>query len=64
MKQQIMTLREVAAALDVPAHVVVYAITSGRAKEPLRISGRRMFSQTDIDSLRKVVLGKERRHGQ
>ena len=64
MKKELMTLRAAAAVLGVPAHDVVYAITSGKAEEPLRISGRRMFSATDIENLRRTIsLRKEGHHG-
>jgi DNA-binding transcriptional MerR regulator len=63
MKCQLITLREAAAELGVPAHVVVYAIVSGRIAEPLKISGRRMFSPDDVERIRDVLKqkrGKER----
>ena len=61
MNNNLMTLRAAAAMLGVPAHVIVYAITSGKAQEPLRISGRRMFAETDLDQLRKIVAPAGRR---
>jgi DNA-binding transcriptional MerR regulator len=55
MKGELITLREAASQLGVPPHVVVYALVSGKASEPVRISGRRMFSEDDIDQLRQVL---------
>lgn len=61
MKTTLITLRAAAEQLDVRPHRIVYAITSGKAKEPIRISGRRMFRQADLDQLRKVVKPRPRR---
>jgi len=61
MKQNLITIRAAAAVLGVPAHVIVYAIVSGKTKEPLRISGRRMFSENDLEQLRKIVTPAGRR---
>ena len=65
MENELITLREAAAMLGVKPHVVVYALTSGKAKEPIWISGRRMFSHTDVEALRQAFRQKRRgRYGQ
>ena len=53
MKAQFVTLREAAAQLNVPPHVITYSIVSGKVPEPAHISGRRMFTKEDIDNLRR-----------
>ena len=58
MTQELITLRQAAAELQAPPHRIVYALTSKRAPEPLRISGRRMFSRADIARLRRALAGK------
>jgi len=55
MKDRMRSIREVSQDLELPTHVVAYAVSSGKVKEPLRVSGRRMFSETDIAALRKVL---------
>ena len=52
MSQQFVTLREASAQLGIPPHVIVYTLVSGKVQEPLRISGRRMFTVEDIHALR------------
>jgi len=52
MINTLVSLREVSAQLDIPPHVIVYAIITKKIAEPLHISGRRMFAKKDIDTLR------------
>ena len=63
MKNGPLTLRDVAGILGVRPHRVVYAITSGRVPEPLRISGRRMFAKEDVENLRRHFEDERQRRG-
>ena len=49
-----MSLKDVAALLNVKAYRVEYLLAHGLVPEPqLRISGRRVFSASDLEALRK-----------
>jgi DNA-binding transcriptional MerR regulator len=49
-----MSLKDVAALLGVKAYRVEYLLAHGLVPEPkLRISGRRVFSASDLETLRK-----------
>jgi DNA-binding transcriptional MerR regulator len=49
-----MSLKDVAALLGVKAYRVEYLLAHGLVPEPqLRISGRRVFSTRDLETLRK-----------
>ncbi|TWT62875.1 MerR family transcriptional regulator [Rubinisphaera italica] len=52
------TLRDVAKRIGIPSHRIVYLFTSGKVAEPNRVSGRRLFTEDDIQKI-ATVLGKE-----
>jgi len=49
--KQLYTISDVAKRLDVPQHRIVYLIQRGRVPEPFRLSGRRIFTQRDVDRI-------------
>jgi DNA-binding transcriptional MerR regulator len=54
-----MSLKDVAAALNVKAYRVEYLLAHGLVPEPkLRISGRRVFTTRDLETLRKHFSSK------
>ncbi len=54
-----MSLKDVAHALGVKAYRVEYLLAHGLVPEPqLRVSGRRVFSQSDLETLRKHFSSK------
>lgn len=49
-----MSLKDIAALLNVKAYRIEYLLAHGLVPEPkLRISGRRVFSASDLEALRK-----------
>ncbi|WP_410001935.1 MerR family transcriptional regulator [Rubinisphaera sp. JC750] len=52
------SLRHVAQRLKVAPHRIVYLFTSGKVPEPDRISGRRLFTESDIKKIAEA-FGKE-----
>ena len=59
MKQQQFILSEVAKLLDMKAHVIAYAISSGSLPEPsLRIFNKRIFTLADVERIRKYFANK------
>jgi DNA-binding transcriptional MerR regulator len=54
-----MSLKDIAALLNVKAYRIEYLLAHGLVAEPqLRISGRRVFSASDLDALRKHFSSK------
>ena len=54
-----MSLKDVAALLNVKAYRVEYLLAHGLVPEPkLRISGRRVFSASDLEALHKYLSSK------
>ncbi|MGA2254685.1 MAG: MerR family transcriptional regulator [Thermoguttaceae bacterium] len=54
-----MSLKDIAALLGVKAYRVEYLLAHGLVPEPkLRISGRRVFSASDLETLRKHFRSK------
>jgi len=54
-----MSLKDVAALLNVKAYRVEYLLAHGLVPEPqLRISGRRVFSASDLEALRQHLSSK------
>lgn len=49
--KQLFTISDVAKQLNVPHHRIVYLIQRGRVPEPFRLSGRRIFTQRDVDHI-------------
>ena len=59
MKSQLL-LNEVARSLSLPAHVISYAISSGKLREPeLRINNHRVFTKEDVDQIQKYFAAKK-----
>lgn len=57
--QEFYSLGQVAQRLRVRQHQITYLLNSKNQKlEPLRVSGRRMFSESDIKKIAEA-LGKE-----
>ena len=54
-----MSLKDVAALLGVKAYRIEYLLAHGLVPEPrLRISGRRVFSASDLEAIRKHLNSK------
>lgn len=52
MSQKLLSTGEVACRLGVARHVLSYALEQRRIPEPRRVSGRRAFSETDLQRIR------------
>lgn len=51
MKKELYSLRQAADVLDVPMHVITYVLATKKAKEPMRVGNRRLFSMADLLSI-------------
>lgn len=62
----LLLLNEVSKRLGLPAHVVSYAVSSGKVPEPpLRIANKRIFQPDDVKRLAKhfgVILAEKEAH--
>jgi len=66
MTQELYTLADAARILAVKPYIVTYLLSTKKIPEPLRISGRRMFTVEDlarIDEFLKLNAVKEARYG-
>lgn len=56
MGEELVTLRGAAEILNVKPWVVTHLLTAGKAPEPQRVGGRRMFSRRDIARIRAALV--------
>lgn len=49
--EELLTIGDVAKRLDVPQYRIVYLLQRGRVPEPPRLSGRRIFTEQDMDHI-------------
>jgi len=54
-----MSMSEVARLAMVAPHQVQYAFSRGRLREPIRVNGRRAFSQKDLEKIKQYFNRKD-----
>jgi DNA-binding transcriptional MerR regulator len=53
MPARLLSIADVARESGVPRHRVVYALTTGRLKEPRRLQNRRCFTPQDLEQVKR-----------
>jgi DNA-binding transcriptional MerR regulator len=48
MKKRLYSTAEVSRLSAIPPHRITYAMSRGRIKEPVRLNGRRAFTERDV----------------
>lgn len=51
--KQLFSTSEVARICMTQTHVLVYALSKGRIKEPVRLNGRRAFTEKDVELVKQ-----------
>jgi DNA-binding transcriptional MerR regulator len=58
MNQKYYSLKDIAKLIEVSPHQISYALSNGSLREPMQISNRRMFSESDVRAAREYFANR------